>query len=245
MNNKKKYAYIIICILVILLGVNAKNIRTLVSRHFETISSIDAVKNIEKELKKKYPDKTFEWISGGYSDVNGYDNDLCYTGRFRVDDKKDCIIYATYYGEKGKRPSVIISEKEFEKKCSLVSRLCEDYTRFLNKPIVKVINKYNFIDKITIVSPYEQANYEKALPKKYDYGMEFAPELELDWEMKILINDDMKHSRNETIKEIVQFLKENGMEFKKYHFVWVKGAERKEYVYREDGSIFLKSVENK
>lgn len=245
MNKRKKYAYIVICILAVLLGVNAKNIRKIVSGHFETISSIDATKEIEKELKKKYPDKTFEWIAGGYSDAKGYDNDSCYTARFRVDNKKDCMIYATYCGEKGKKPSVIISEKKFERKCSLASRLCEDYTRFLNKPIVKVINKYNFIDKISIVSPYEHADYEKPLPEKYDYEMEFAPELELDWEMKLIVNDDLKHYKNETMKEIVQSLKENGMEFRKYHFVWVKGAERKEYVYEEDGTIILKGVENK
>lgn len=248
MKKNRKYIYIIGGICAVVLGFNARYLRNVVARHFETVSVEDAVDEMQKALETKYPDKSFEWMSGGYTDSQGYANDSCYTSNFMVNGQKDNIVSVTYSDVnfenvwKG-NPSIAIDEKGHERKVSLVKRLCRDYTALLRKEVGKSLRDYTFLENISVTSPYEKRDCARELPENLEYEMEFTPELNLAWEFNIILPNYEENEAERTVREIVNAVERHGFEFNRYNIAFKNEGERVYYIYDEDGKIFKQDGE--
>lgn len=243
--NRKCKGVVILCLLILFLALNAQYIRSMVSRHFKTISSADAIEQMEKALKEKYPDKSFRWISGDYVDRFGYYNDAYFTSRFNVDNQKDNIIAVTcsdveYENLWDGKYNVFIDEQGYEKKTSLINRLCSDYTYYLRTKAGLELRKYATLGNISVESPFQKGDFEKILPNHIDYGIEFSPQLNLLWEFKINLQNHVENE-DKTMNDIIELLEGKGFEFEKYHFIFVIDKEKVHYVYDRNQDEFYKS----
>lgn len=238
MKYKKRYFTVIavLCLLV-LMYTNSQFVRNIVARHFGTVASGDAIRMSEEKLAEYYPNKTFEWLSGDYYDIEGNRDDSCYTSTFMVDGEADNLINVTYSDNDYEsiwegNVNIEIDEKAYERKTALISRLASDYTQLFKKETWKFLREFVVSEAdVSIITPYQNKEYTKAVPLELYYGMELNLSVDWEWELKMIIRCYEEGMELKIMDDVRSGLEEEGFRFKKYNFVFIDGDEENRYIY--------------
>ncbi len=244
MNKKIKLSLMIAIIIVIVVAVfNLEIIRDITARQFKTISVINAKVRMQEALEEKYPDCEFRFVNGSYTNAAGEDDDMSYTGEYEVNGQEDNVISVVYSDKdyddiwKG-NIEVSIQTKTYERKCVLAARLAREYTELVKKEMWDELNPYilNQTD-ISVQSFYQDPDYEAQLPEWLEYGMEFDPTQDLDYEFRFMVQIYQQGEEEKIVQNTINSLNDKKLMFEQYDFMFVSGKEMVHYIYDSSGNL--------
>lgn len=208
----------IVCIL------NIGFIRQKFAMKIDSLSVVDARKILTKSVKEEFPEfESFNLISEGYVKDSDFQS---YQLVIKADDNIDNIIRPTYriVKEENAEKTVEIDtgRKRLERKLPLIRRFGDEYTKLIKQDLRYAMEPYIRLESdISVQSPYFQMAYEKELPQELQNGMEFDRNIDLEWEVNLVLHVESFEGKEKYIRRMYEELKARGYHFSKYNFTFV------------------------